>query len=105
MKRHWFRSMNGRIFDEISVRNACEITAGFSPDKFPEEYEKWLTDTVLPLGYIKEITPDDQTVHNAVLGGQRAVAMMMYRDIHQCTITEAKAVVDALDERYNHPDY
>lgn len=89
----YYRLVNDSIVTEREMENAFSIIHGRAPCSC--ELDEWAN----ALYTIKEIIPEEDSNEtiNILLNGNRIVeAVMVYRRLHDCSLSEAKAAIDSI---------
>lgn len=97
MNRNFYYLMQGGVVTDNDLIKAFEITTGNRYEESVQSYTKWhewITSTFV----YKIENPDDSTVKDFVNNGHTVMAVILYRELHKCTLAEAKEYIDSLKE-------
>ena len=86
----------GRIVTERDLRTAYEICMGSVPGTHPGHYEEW---THSIYGIVRSIPKNEITIQQLLRGNCKVEAIIVYRDMHNCTLREAKEAVDRIEKK------
>lgn len=90
----YYLLVTGRIVTERDLRTAYEICVGSVPGIHPGHYEEWIHSVH---GIIRSIPKDEISVEQLLKGNCKVEAIKTYRDMHKCTLREAKEAVDKIE--------
>jgi len=86
----------GRVVDDCDLRLAFEIETGLLPQNEPDIFERWMR-RVAEMSFEKIFgNIDDRAIEEIAKSGYKAKAILAYRDLHGCSIRQAKDYVDCL---------
>ena len=89
----YYLLVTGRIVTERDLRTAYEICTGSVPGIHPGHYEEWIHSVH---GIIRSIPKNEISVKQLLRGNCKVEAIKLYRDIHNCSLREAKEAVDKM---------
>ena len=89
----YYKSDKTGYYAATAVKNAFEITEGKTASEYPNDYRDWLNGLIAS-GKLHSIDKLDDAVIEDMARSRRCVAYMAYRDLHGCTLVEAKLHVD-----------
>ena len=95
MKHLYFETINGNLVTNYDIARACEICCGYriSADNF--ELVRSQTETMT--GIKKEMV--DLTPEKLLDMGYYAMAIQLYRETYDVSVTEAKKAVDEIRQK------
>jgi hypothetical protein len=93
-ERMYYLLVSGRIITERDLRMAYEICKGCVPGVHPGHYEEWMHSVH---GIIRSIPKNEITIKQLLKGDCKVEAIKTYRDMHKCTLREAKEAVDKIE--------
>lgn len=91
----YYLLITGRIVTERDLRTAYEICIGSVPGIHPGHYEEWMHSVH---GIIRSIPKNEISVAQLVKGHCKVEATLLYRELHNCTLREAKEAVDNIEK-------
>lgn len=91
----FYKLADGTITREFNLSQAFLITTGIRSFAEPAFYSKFLKG-LQNSGYVVEYKP---TIEELVANHQFAYALALYRDQHNCTLSEAKIAIDKMREQ------
>ena len=91
----YYTLRSGRIVDSYEVQKAFEICTGETYRYDSKAYSKWLY-SMLGKSITKASHETEIDIEQFLKGNNVVAAIRLYRDIHGCTIREAKDAIDAI---------
>ena len=91
----YYLLVTGRIVTEHDLRTAYEICIGSVPGIHPGHYEEWKHSTH---GIVRSIPKNEISIKQLLKGSCKVEAIKAYRDMHKCTLREAKEAVDNIEK-------
>lgn len=91
----YYTLRNGNIVAEYEVHKAFEICTGETYHYDSIAYSKWLY-AMLGKSIIKAMTETEVDIEQFLKGNNVVAAVRLYRDIHGCTLREAKDAIDSM---------
>lgn len=92
----FYKLFDGTITREFNISQAFFITTGIKSFADPVLYSKFLKG-LENSSYAVEYKP---TVEEFVANHQIAYAVLLYRDQHNCTLSEAKIAIDEMKDSF-----
>ena len=93
----YYQLRNGNIVDEYDVHKAFEICTGETYHYESIAYAKWLY-SMLGNSIIKAMRETEVDIAQFIKGNNIIAAVRLYRDVHNCTLREAKDAIDKMRE-------
>ena len=91
----YYQLRNGKIVDQYDVYKAYEIATGNAFDYFSADFSKWLY-SMLGESIVKAMKETEVDLMQFIKGNNIIAAVRLYREIHGCSLREAKDAVDAI---------
>lgn len=89
----YYLLVTGRIVTEHDLRRAYEICNGCVPGVHPGHYEEWIHSIH---GIIRSIPRNEITIKQLLKGDCKIEAIKLYRDMHDCTLSEARDAINKM---------
>lgn len=95
----YYLLVTDRIIDDSDLKLAFEIANGCSAEKDPDLFGKWKS-SILHFNVAQTYdNVTDKDIETFVNFGAPVLATMAYRDLHGCSLMEAKEHIDKLRGR------
>lgn len=91
----YYTLRNGNIVAEYELHKAFEICTGETYHYDSTAYSKWLY-SLLGKSIIKANTETEVDIEQFIKGNNIVAAVRLYRNVHGCTLHEAKYAVDEI---------
>ena len=91
----YFLLTTGRIVTERDLHTAYEICFGKVPGANPGHYKNWIYSIS---GIVRSIPKNEISIEQLLEGSCKVEAVKAYRDMHKCTLREAKEAVDCIEK-------
>lgn len=94
---------NGKYYQPHEFRTAYYLSTGKDPYALDneEDYDKWLKEKQ-GISIDKVVDVKDVTYEELLEGGQKIMAVRLYRERNNCTLREAKDSIDSIEENMEH---
>ena len=89
----YFELTTGRIVTEREMHTAYEILYGEKPDENIPRYNDWINSVY---GIEELISKSEITIEQLIKGDAFVEAVKLYKDQHDCTLREAREIVDKI---------
>lgn len=91
----YYQLRNGKIVDEYDVYKAYEIATGNTFEYDSADFAKWLH-SMLGNSIVEVIKETEIDIVRLIKGGNILAAVRTYRNMHDCTLREAKEKVEEM---------
>ena len=91
----YYTLRNGNIVSEYDIHKAFEICTGETYHYDSSAYAKWLY-SMLGKSIIKANTETEVDIEQFIKGNNTVAAVRLYREVHNCTLREAKDAIDTI---------
>ena len=93
----YYQLRNGNIVDEFALHKAFEIATGEVFHYSSTAYSKWLY-SLLGNSIVKVMRETEIDMMQFIKGNYIIGAVRLYREMHGCTLREAKEAIDKMRE-------
>lgn len=91
----YYQLRNGNIVSEYEIHKAFEICTGETYHCDSAAYSKWLY-SMLGKSIVCAMTEETVDIKQFLKGNNVVAAVRLYRDVHGCTLREAKDAIDTI---------
>lgn len=97
MINKYYLLATGRIVREYDMRTAFSICTGFFSENNVDMYNRW-KNNLYGLSISNVFVPTDELVKMCVKSNQMVMANAVYRDIYNCSLSEARDKVQEISD-------
>ncbi|MCM1215383.1 MAG: hypothetical protein NC548_12795 [Lachnospiraceae bacterium] len=90
----YYKTKDGKYVDEYDVASAFNIVHGKSKIGNESEYLKFLWELL----HSTLTFEPEPTIEKFIKAGRKIYAVKLYRDEHNCTVKEAKEIIDKMEQ-------
>lgn len=90
----YYKTKDGKYVDQYNIASAFNIVYGKSRIGNESEYLKFLWDLL----HSTLTFEPDPTIEKFIKAGHKIYAIRLYRDEHDCTLREAKEIIDKMEQ-------
>ena len=91
----YYKLRSGRIVAEELIRTAFEIETGFKWYQDEQMFNRYKA-RLMTSSIVEVIIPNDELIKKLVIEGHRIKATVIYRDLHNCTVQDAREKIDEI---------
>ena len=92
----YYKLANGNWVDRYDIERAFYISTGAKYTTDSKEFVRWLFSLLGESVLAVKRADDPKLVAELLKSGQKVMAMKVYKDIHNCTLKEARDTIERM---------
>ena len=96
MKNLYYKLANGNWVDRYDIETAFYISTGAKYTTDSKEFVRWLFSLLSESILAVKKGDDPELIAELLKSGQKVRAIKVYKDLHDCTLAEAKEAIERM---------